>query len=165
MAEHGALEKRIVTWLQSDGFKIQKQPLTNEIDFNLTIIDAFGLGINIGIVKLKRLDRIRITTNMIQDDDMQNTFKKINQTVLDQQKIIQGLHRELLKFGVDHTIKSDLSEILFFKDNYIDNMTRTKLMDTMKEVRNVVLYVRSVFFEKFGNISESKPSTEYGMYS
>lgn len=165
MAEHGALEKRIWNWLKNDGFNIEKQPPVNEIDFHLSIINAYGLDMDIGILKLKKFDRVRSSTNVIPPDEILKTFKKINPTELEQQKVIQGLHRELLKFGIDHTIEHDLSKILIFEEIYAENVTRIRLMDMVKQVRNVVLYVRSVFFEKFGNISESKSSTDYGMYS
>ena len=165
MAEHGALERKISKWLESDRFTIEKQPNEEMVDFSLTVVNAFGLQINVGIMKLKQFDRIRVSTNIIFPDDIQVAFKKANPTTLDQQKVIQGLHRELLKFGIDHSVKLDLSEISLFKEGYTENLTRSKLMDMIKEIRNVLLYLRSVFSEKFGNISESKPSTEFKMYS
>lgn len=165
MAEHGALERKISKWLVSDGFTVEKQPNEEKVDFSLSVVNVFALQINIGIIKLKLFDRIRVSSNLIFPEDARTAFKKANPTKLEQQKVIQGLHRELLKFGIDHSVKLDLSEILLFKEGYIENLTRPKLMDMMKEIRNVLLYLRSVFSEKFGNISESKPSTEFKMYS
>jgi len=152
----------IKKWLDEEYARVELGS-NDQFEFGIILPDAIGkdMGLSLGQPRGKNI--ITITCHMIMPKEITGVVAelKLEQKV----KLVQALHRELLKIVQDHTVNKDLEFITFGERVYIDNLKRQSLMDSILKVRNVALYLLSSLRKEFGGFETPTPSTpEFSMY-
>ena len=80
-------------------------------------------------------------------------------------RFINGVQRELLKFNVEHRLKPDSAKLDIIEISdvvYVDDITKTIFMGTLKRVKNAMLFFAWSFGARFDVSTPSKSPSAYG---
>lgn len=146
MSEIEELKDKIKKWLVSDNL-VFSEAKNNQADFQFVLSNAFGLGFVIDIAKPKDKPMLAIAMRLLNPPQVQQGYSALN--VVEKLKVIEGLKRDLLKFGIDYNISDNIGTVTIINYLYTDDMTHTLFMDSLKRVRNSALFVISTLAEKF----------------
>ncbi|HJT10233.1 MAG TPA: DUF2299 family protein [Candidatus Nitrosotalea sp.] len=154
MSDIQSLKNRIRDWLVED--EIEAVEILNDYsDFQFTLSNAFGLGFTINVAKPKQKSVLQIVTKLSHPPEIQKSMSSLD----DEEKLelFESLKVELLKIGVDYEISDNLDSITFVKFVYLNDMTRTLFMESLKMVRNATLLVISLLSRRFTTGYQSTP--------
>lgn len=139
------LKNDIKAWLVEDEVKVYDVP-TKFTDFHLLLSNAFGLGLEIDISKLKNKSIIVFGVRLRNPPTIQEGFTLLSEE--EKIKALEELKRDLLKLGVEYNISAEFSEVTIVKEIYIQDMTRTSFMESLKVIRNAAIFLISILSEK-----------------
>jgi len=155
------LGTRIKKWLEEDGFQVLLST-PKGLEFQITVSDAYGIGMAFVVLKLEKKNAVVLNTNMAFPDVTKIVKKLDNDT---KNKLSQSIHRSLLTMVQDHHIKPNLESISLIERVYVENITRQKFYESLIKIRNTVLYLLSVLRGHFAQSKTSQPSTpSHDMY-
>lgn len=148
------LQNKIKGWLSTDVLPFSEIK-NNYADFQLVLSNAFGLGFVIDIAKPKNKEILAFAMQLINPPQIQQGFSSLNG--VEKMKLSEGLKRDLLKLGVDYNISDDMKVVTIVYHLYVEDMTHTLFMESLKLVRNASLIVISTLSEKFTSGTASMP--------
>lgn len=154
MADISSLKNKIHDWLTED--EIESEEVSNDYaDFQFTLPNAFGLGFTIDVAKPKKKSVLQIVTKLVHPAEIQKAMNSLD----DEEKLelFENLKRELLKLGVDYEISTGFDDITFVKFVYLEDMTRTLFIESLRNVRNAVLLVISLVAGRLSTGYQSLP--------
>jgi len=154
MFESENLKSEIIGWLTEDDVKAAEITIGSS-DFQLVLSNAFGLGLEIDIAKPKGKSIIVFGTKLQNPPAVQQGFMSID----DMEKIrtIEALKRDLIKLGVEYSISDNFSTVMIVKELYLQDLTRTVFMESLKLVRNAAIFVISILSEKLATEQTATP--------
>ncbi|SRR5579875_431259 len=145
MTQIEKLKNDINTWLTED--EIGASELAAKYtDFHLRLSNAFGLGLQVDISKLTGKSIIVFGSKLHNSAPIQQAFISLSET--EKIKIPEELKRDLIRLGVEYSISGDFSDIIIVKEIYIQDLTRTSFMESLKMVRNACIFVTSIMSER-----------------
>lgn len=154
MSEIQNLKSELTRWLVED--EIESSEVENkDADFQLILSNAFGLGFTIDIAKLKGKPILDIVIKLTNSSAIQQGFASL--TDEESMMLLENLKRELLRLGVDYNLSVNIDTVTLIKFVYLENMTRTLFMESVKLVRNAALIVISTLSQRFESGYESTP--------
>src|SRR5574340_622530 len=116
MFEIEKLKNDIKVWLSEDGLKASEVTV-KFTDFQLMLSNAFGLGLEIDIAKLKARPIIVFGTRLRNPPPIQQGFVSLADA--EKIKILEELKRDLIKLGVEYNISDKFSEVTIGKEIYM----------------------------------------------
>lgn len=160
------LENKIKDWLMTDTLPFTEAK--NEYaDFQFVLSNAFGLDFVIDIAKPKNKPILAFAMQLINPSQIFQAFSSLDG--VEKMKILEGLKRELLKMGVDYNISDDMKVVTIIYYLYLEDITHTLFIQSLKLVRNASLIVISTLSERFASgiasippHSHSELSSPYG---
>ena len=154
MFESENLKSEIIGWLTEDDVKAAEITIGSS-DFQLVLSNAFGLGLEIDIAKPKGKSIIVFGTKLQNPPAVQQGFMSID----DMEKIrtIEALKRDLINLGVEYSISDNFSTVMIVKELYLQDLTRTVFMESLKLVRNAAIFVISILSEKLATEQTATP--------
>lgn len=155
MLDTTALQNRIKDWLMIDGLPFSEAK-NDYADFQFVLSNAFGLGFIIDIAKPKNKQILAFAIQLINPPQILQGFSSLDGGV-EKMKILEGLKRELLKLGVDYIISDDMKDVTIIYHLYVEDITHTLFMESLKLVRNASLIVISTLSERFATGTASIP--------
>lgn len=148
-------KEEIKKWFSLD--HIETSEVKNNIaDFQLVLKNVFGLGFIINIAKPKDNSILQIVMKLASPKVVQDGFASL--TAEEKLQHIEELKMELLKIDVDYEISDNLDSVTLGNIVYLEDMTRTSFMKSLKSVRNAALVTISILSGKFNPGYESTPS-------
>ncbi len=146
----------IKKWLDEEYARVELGS-NEQFEFGIILPDVVGkdMGLSLGQPRGKNI--ITITCHMIMPKEVTEIVAELKPE--QKIKLVQALHRELLKIVQDHIVNKDLKSITFSERVYIDNLKRQRLMDSILKVRNVAFYLISSLRKEFGGFETPPPST------
>ncbi|MDE2026861.1 MAG: DUF2299 family protein [Patescibacteria group bacterium] len=145
MLQNEKLKSDIKTWLTEDEIKAS-DAAAKFTDFHLQLSNAFGLGLEVDISKLKGKSIIVFGTKLRNSPSIQQAFMALAEE--EKIKVLEELKRDLIRLGVEYNISGEFSDIVIVREIYIEDLTRTSFMDSLKIVRNATIFVISILSEK-----------------
>lgn len=154
-------ETNIRNWLNGMGFTITTIPQTDpNLEFNLAIANAFGTGLGINVAK-PRNQQVVVTGLAINiDPPHRQGFARLT----DRQKsdFIFEIQKNLLLLDMDFIFVPsvmDPQQIQVNRPQFIEDLTRTSLIDSLRATRNAGLYIIWAVNNKFtSQLGPSRPS-------
>jgi hypothetical protein len=147
-------KEEIKRWFALDHIETFEVP--NKLaDFQIALKNVFGLGFTIEIAKPKDNSILQIVMKLENPKVIQKGFASM--TGEEQLQIIEILKMELLKLDVDYEIASNLDSVMLANLVYLEDMTRTTFMKSLKSVRNAALLTISILSRRFNPGYESIP--------
>ena|SRR5574337_26578 len=128
----------------------------NLADFQLVLKNVFGLGFTINIAKPKDNSILQIVMELASPKVIQDGFASL--TAEEKLQHVEELKIELLKIDVDYEISANLDSVTLGNIVYLEDMTRSSFMKSLKSVRNAALVTISILSERFNPGYESTPS-------
>ena len=151
MVDHKEIIKK---WFKLD--RIETYETKNNLaDFQLVLKNVFGLGFTIDIAKPKDNSILQIAMKLNNSKEIQEGFASL--TVEEKLRIVEVLKMELLKLDVDYAISANLDSVMLANIVYLEDMTRTTFMKSLKSVRNAALMTISILSGRFNPGYESTP--------
>lgn len=148
-------QEEIKRWFKLD--HIETSEVKNNLaDFQLVLKNVFGLGFVINIAKPKDNSILQIVMELASPKVVQDGFASL--TAEEKLQHIEELKMELLKIDVDYEISDNLDSVTLGNIVYLEDMTRTSFMKSLKSVRNAALVTISILSGKFNPGYESTPS-------
>jgi len=148
-------KEEIKKWFSLD--HIETSEVKNNLaDFQLVLKNVFGLGFVINIAKPKDNSILQIVMELASPKVVQDGFASL--TAEEKLQHIEELKMELLKIDVDYEISDNLDSVTLGNIVYLEDMTRTSFMKSLKSVRNAALVTISILSGKFNPGYESTPS-------
>ena len=148
-------KEEIKKWFSLD--HIETSEVKNNLaDFQLVLKNVFGLGFVINIAKPKDNSILQIVMELSSPKVVQDGFASL--TAEEKLQHIEELKMELLKIDVDYEISDNLDSVTLGNIVYLEDMTRTSFMKSLKSVRNAALVTISILSGKFNPGYESTPS-------
>lgn len=153
-------------WLSAEKltFSLIEDPNT---DFTLGIPKMFNTIFPLTIVKFKETDMLWFQLGIAYDQKTQQAFSELKPR--DQFTFKEGLQRELMKMGIEYDFSKFPSLLLIMTQVYIEDMSRTTFMGSIRRVKDGAFFINSTVSQKLGsegvNISPSfqRPKTSpYG---
>ncbi|MGI0045943.1 MAG: DUF2299 family protein [Nitrosotalea sp.] len=146
MLDTASLQNKIKEWLTTDVLSFSE--IKNDYaDFQFALSNAFGLGFVIDIAKPKNKSILAFAMQLLNPPQIQQGFSSLN--AIEKMKLLEGLKRELLKIGVEYNIADDMKVVTIINHLYVEDITHTLFMESLKLVRNASLIVMSTLSEKF----------------
>ncbi|GEM_PF-2248917 len=139
------LKNDLKDWLTEDEIKAS-EVTAKFTDFHLQLSNAFGLGLQVDISKLTGKSIIVFGTKLRNSPPIQQAFMSFAET--EKIKILEELKRDLIRLGVEYSISGNFSDMVIVKELYIQDLTRTSFMESLKMVRNASIFVISILSEK-----------------
>jgi len=142
------LQSRFNNWLMEEGLLVSKRD-DPAADFHL-IATQPNLSMNIDIIKLKNKPFIAIITGNLIPPEIKKSYSTIKED--ERVRFTVGIQSELLKFGVEQRLDPNLIEpnLLELSDIvYIDDMTRTSFMNSVRRIKHAMLFFMWSFGQKF----------------
>ncbi|MDE1861401.1 MAG: DUF2299 family protein [Thaumarchaeota archaeon] len=139
------LKSDIKIWLTEDEITVS-EVTPKYTDFHLLLSNAFGLGLELDISKLTNKSIIVFGTKLRNSLPVQQAFMALTEE--EKIKILEELKRDLIRLGVDYNISANFSDVVIVKELYIQDLTRTCFMESLKMVRNAAIFVISILSEK-----------------
>lgn len=151
MSNSDSIETNIRNWLLGMGFSIsQVQQQDPNVEFNLGIANAFETGIAINVVKVRNQPMIMTGVGIGIDPIHQQAFSALENR--EKSDYIFEIQKNLLFFGVDFNFLPNVTnpqQIAISHSIYVEDITRTSLMESLKTVRNAGLYLIWSYRNKF----------------
>lgn len=145
------LKTKIKSWLEEEGIKISE--VTNQSsDFQIVLDNVFGLGLVIETTKPKNKSFLINGIKIHNTPEIQKGFSLLN--TLEKFEFLEYLKRELLSQGVDFNLSKKMDDLTIASFVYLEDLTRTLFMNSIKSIRNSATIVISILLEKF-SLSES----------
>jgi hypothetical protein len=154
MPEFGNLKTEINEWLIEDDLNSTEITIASA-DFQLVLSNAFGLGLEIDIAKPKSKAIIVFGTKLQNPPAVQQGFMSIDD--VEKIRTIEELKRDLIKLGVEYNISDNFSTVVLVKELYLQDLTRTTFMESLKLVRNAAIFVISILSEKLATEQTATP--------
>ena len=154
MSEVSDLKTKIKEWLTVDALPFTETK-NNYADFQYVLSNAFGVGFVIDIAKPKNKPILAFAMQLKNPPQMEQGFSSLDE--VEKMKLLEGLKRELLKLGVDYDISDDMKVVTIIYHQYIEDITHTLFMESLKLVRNASLIVISILSERFTSGIASMP--------
>lgn len=154
MSEIEKLKNDIKVWLTEDDLKAS-EGTAKFTDFQLILSNAFGLGLEIDIAKIKTKSIIVFGTRLRNPPTIQQGFIPLAEA--EKIKTLEELKRDLIKLGVEYNISDKFSEVTIIKELYMQDITRTSFMESLKLVRNAAIFVISILSEKLATEQTATP--------
>lgn len=162
MSNEDSIQNSINNWLLDEGLTVSKQ--TDEsADFHFLVPNAYNLGFIINVLKPKNRTLVVIGMGTKIPPQMKNKLGELKES--ERLRFTNGVQRELLKFNVEHRLKPNSAtlDIIEISDVvYVDDITRTLFMTTLKRVKNAMLFFMWSFGTKFDVSTPSKSPSAYG---
>lgn len=162
MLEVSELKNKIKDWLLVDALP-STEIKNNYSDFQFVLSNAFGLGFVIDIAKPKNKPIIAFAMQLRNPPQIEQGFSSLN--AVEKMKLLEGLKRELLKLGVDYDMSDDMKVVTIIDHRYIEDITHTLFIESLKLVRNASLIVISILSEQFTSGVASMPSHSHSALS
>lgn len=156
------LKNKIKDWLMTDALPITEAK-NDYADFQFVLSNAFGLGFVIDIAKPKNKQILAFAMQLISPPQILQAFSLLDD--VEKMKILEGFKRELLKMGVDYVISDDMKHVTIIYHLYIEDITHTLFMGSLKLVRNASLIVISTLAERFASGISSIPPHSHSALS
>lgn len=154
MLDIASLKSKIKEWLMVDSLPFSE--IKNDYaDFQFVLSNAFGLGFVIDIAKPKNKPILAFAMQLLNPTKIQQGFVLLSD--VDKMKLLEGLKRDLLKLGVDYNVSNDMKVVTIINHLYVEDITHTLFMESLKIVRNASLIVISTLSEKFTSGIASMP--------
>lgn len=148
-------KEEIKKWFSLD--HIETTEVKNNLaDFQLVLKNVFGLGFTINIAKPKDNSILQIVMELASPKVIQDGFASL--TAEEKLQHVEELKIELLKIDVDYEISANLDSVTLGNIVYLEDMTRSSFMKSLKSVRNAALVTISILSERFNPGYESTPS-------
>lgn len=148
-------KEEIKKWFALD--HIETSEVKNNLaDFQLVLKNVFGLGFTINIAKPKDNSILQIVMELASPKVIQDGFASL--TAEEKFQHVEELKMELLKIDVDYEISANLNSVTIGNIVYLEDMTRTSFMKSLKSVRNAALVTISILSGSFNPGYESTPS-------
>ena len=165
MSDNNSTETNLRNWLLGMGFSIsQVQQQDPNVEFNLGIANAFGTGIAINVVKLRNQPMIMTGLGIGIDPIHKQAFSELGNR--EKSDYLFEIQKNLLFLGVDFNFvpnATDPQQIQINHSIYVEDITRTSLMASLKTVRNAGLYLIWSYRNKFTTeMGSSSSPTVYG---
>ncbi len=154
MLQTEKLKNDIKAWLVEDEIKAS-EIATKFTDFHLLLSNAFGLGLEVDISKLKDKSIIVFGIRLRNPPTIQKGFTALAEE--EKIKILEELKRDLMRLGVEYNISAEFSDVVIVKELYIQDLTRTSFMESLKQVRNAAIFVISILSEKLASKQIATP--------
>jgi hypothetical protein len=154
MSEFDNLKNEIKGWFAEDDVKASEITI-GSADFQLVLSNAFGLGLEIDIAKPKSKSIIVFGTKLQNPPAVQQGFLLIGD--VEKIRTIEELKRDLIRLGVEYRISDNFSTVMIVKELYLQDMTRTTFMESLKLVRNAAIFVISILSEKLATEQTATP--------
>lgn len=157
MNNEDSVENKIMTWLFDEELAVTKKD-DDKSEFHIVISNAYGLGFFIDIVKPKNKPVLLIAMTIGNTPEFIQSFLTIKEK--ERIRIIGGIQRELLKFGVEHNVQPNASrpERISITDIlYPEDITRTSFMGSIRRVKLASLYTIWSLNQKFMPDKEPTP--------
>lgn len=149
------LKNKIKSWLEADSLPYSE--IKNDYsDFQFVLSNAFRLGFVIDIAKPKNKMVLAFAMQLLTPPQVHQEFAALGD--VEKMKLLEGLKRELLKIGVDYNISDDLKVVTIIHHLYLEDITHTLFIESLKLVRNASLIVISTLSEKFTSGVASIPA-------
>jgi hypothetical protein len=148
------LKNKIKDWLRTDVLPFSEAK-NDYADFQFVLSNAFGLGFVIDIAKPKNKQILAFAMKLISPPQILQEFSSLDE--VEKMKILEGYKRELLKMGVDFVISDDMKDLTIIYHLYIEDITHTLFMGSLKLVRNASLIIISTLSERFASGTSSIP--------
>jgi hypothetical protein len=148
------IKKKIKSWLEEEGVKVS-EAANPSYDFKIVLENAFGLDLVIEITKPKNKlflvngVKLHITPEIQKGFSSLNTIKKF--------EFLEHLKRELLGQSVDFNLSSTMDELVIVHFVYLEDLSRTIFMNSIKSVRNSATISISTLLEKFSLSNNPTP--------
>ena len=154
MSDMGDVKGKVFSWLQEEEIEISevKNPLS---DFQLTLKNAFGMDLVIDIVKPKDKSFIINAIKINYPAQMQKSFSSL--TNIEQFKFLEKIKRNLLEQNVDFNISKDMDHLDIVNYVYLEDLTRTIFMKSIKSIRNAATITISTLIQEFSLIHTPTP--------
>lgn len=148
------LKNKLKDWLMTDGLPVSEAK-NDYADFQFILSNAFGLGFVIDIAKPKNKPILAFAMQLLNPPQIQQGFSSLGD--IEKTKLLEGLKRELLKLGVDYNISDDMKVVTIINHLYVEDISHTLFMESLKLVRNASLIVISTLSEQFASGTASIP--------
>lgn len=113
------------------------------------------MGFTIDIVKPKDNSVLQIVMNLENPKVIQEGFASLTEE--EKLEVVEALKMELLKLGVDYEMSANLDSVTLAGMVYLEDMTRTTFMESLRAVRNAALMTISILSRRFNLGYESTP--------
>lgn len=146
MSTDADLKLKIRRWLEEEGV-IVKEIEHRESDFRFVLNNAFGIGLIIDITKPKGKSFLVNGTEIKNSTEIQQKFSGL--TEIEKFEFLELLKRDLLTQGIDFGLANGIEYITITHTLYIEDLSRTLFMDSVKSVRNATTFAISTLIEEF----------------
>ena len=157
MTSDNSIENKITGWLFDEELAVTKKD-DDKSEFHIVVSNAYGLGFFIDIMKPKNKPFLVIAMTIGNSPQFMQSFLSIKEK--EGIRIIGGIQRELLKFGVEHTVQPSASQperISITDILYLEDVTRTSFMGSIRRVKLASLYTIWSLHQKFMPDKEPTP--------
>lgn len=148
------LKNKISTWIKEEDIKISEVKTTLS-DFQLVLENAFGLNLVIDIAKPKNKSFLVTAIKIIYPEEMQKSFSLL--TDIEKFKFLEKIKRNLLEQNVDFNLSKKMDHIDIVDYVYLEDLTRTNFMKSIKSVRNAATITVSTLIQEFSLIHNPTP--------
>lgn len=146
MLDREELKTTIKSWLEEEGVKVFE--VTNPLsDFKIVLDNAFGLDLVIEITKPKNKLFLINGVKLHITPEIQKGFSSLN--AIEKFEFLEYLKRELMSQGVDFNLSSKMDDLTIVSFVYLEDLSRTLFMNSIKSVRNSATIAISTLLEKF----------------
>ncbi len=158
-----SLEKKITDWLFEEGLTVSKVQ-DDKTEFHLGLPNIYGLKISIDIARPKNSPVVIFGFGIKIADQHKLAFSNLPEK--EKADFIFKLQENLLHFGVDFGFLPTVQThevIQVTCPCYIEDLTRTSFLSTLKLARNTSLYIGWYYQNKFtGEVGPSSTPSAYG---
>ena len=148
------LKNKISSWLEEEDIKISE--VKNSLsEFQLVLENAFGLELVIDIAKPKDKSFIINAMKIKYPIPMRESFSSLSS--IQKFKFLEMIKRNLLKLNVDFSISSEMNHLDIVNYVYLEDLTRTAFMNSLKSIRNAATITISLLIEEFSLIRTPTP--------
>ena len=148
------LKNTILSWIEEEDIKTL-EVINPSSDFQLVLENAFGLGLAIDIAKPKNKSFIINAIKIKYPTEMQKSFLLL--TEIEKFKFLEMIKRTLLVQDVDFTLSANMDYLDIVKYVYLEDLTRTIFMKSIKSIRNAATITISTLIEEFSLIATPTP--------
>ena len=161
MEDIKTIRDKINDWLLDEGLTVSQRE-DEQADFHLVIPDV-SQGITADIIKPKNKYFLIIGIGIGIPPEVARPYASLKDD--EKQKFMLDVQKDLLIFQVDHRIEPNRNEPKLIAINdliYIEDITRTSFMTSLKRVKFATLYLIWSINEKFSpQKGSSNPSSGY----
>lgn len=148
------LKSKISSWLEEEDINIS-EVVNPQSEFQLILENAFGLGLVIDIAKPKNKSFLINAMKIKYPSQMKESFSLLSP--IQKFKFLEMIKRNLLELNVDFTISSEMDHLDIVNYVYLEDLTRTVFMNSLKSIRNAGTITISLLTEEFSLIRTPTP--------